>query len=167
MLAKQRRLSADGLLASFGMFHPPIDIFGMIKRLNIGLWFEPDLQWSGAVDMANSPGMEEAHIWVKVGPGETPERQRFTAAHELGHLMLHLDGTQAAFRDDTFAGDEKEAQANGYAANLLVPMRLLDIHARSSADTQALARLFQVSPAMMRIRLMKRHGREVAWEGNP
>ena len=44
------------------------------------------------------------------------DRQRFTIAHELGHLLLH-----SPLRDDELALDEAEKEANRFAGALLLP----------------------------------------------
>lgn len=57
-------------------------------------------------------------------------RRRFTAAHELGHFVLHR-GTMGGFRADTpdalpeaddDAADQMEREANRFAAELLMPV---------------------------------------------
>ena len=62
------------------------------------------------------------------------ERQRFTIAHELGHLLLHqytsphADRVQRVqFRDSTSAQgtDREEIEANQFAAELLMPVSLM------------------------------------------
>lgn len=80
-------------------------------------------------------GAESKKRWIIVlNKAHTPERQRFTTAHELGHLLLHqyttphADGTQRVrFRDGTSAlgTDRDEVEANQFAAELLMPASLL------------------------------------------
>lgn len=62
------------------------------------------------------------------------ERQRFTMAHELAHLMLHqyktphADGMQRVhFRNavSSLGSDRDEVEANQFAAELLMPAELL------------------------------------------
>lgn len=115
------------------------------------LYFDPNLHVDGAVQSTE----DTATIWVKDEP--PPSRQRFTVAHELGHLLLHQHG--ALFRDThvgTFdrAYDETERQANAFAAALLMPRFLLEtgIH-YTHLTMRELARLFGVSPQAMEIRL--------------
>lgn len=52
-------------------------------------------------------------------------REIFTLAHEIGHIILHLEGS-VSFVDDTItisgrSTDEKEQEANYFAACLLMP----------------------------------------------
>lgn len=90
-------------------------------------------------------------------------RQRFTAAHELGHYIYHRDllgsgvGDNRAYRTD---GTDRpnpnirplhERQANSFAANVLMPRhRLTDV---GGQPTGTLAQMFEVSQEAMRIRL--------------
>ena len=64
-------------------------------------------------------------IRVKAGIDQ-PGRRRFAIAHELGHWELHKDKTQlfACTNDDmvaTYRTDPMEAEANYFAAGLLMP----------------------------------------------
>jgi Zn-dependent peptidase ImmA (M78 family) len=95
-------------------------------------------------------------------------RQRFTIAHELGHLELHqdtlfVDGLLR--RDDvsSLAVDSQEIEANAFAAELLMPRHLLlaevsDRMPKSGVAEPArlvkqLAKVFEVSEQAMEIRL--------------
>jgi Zn-dependent peptidase ImmA (M78 family) len=73
--------------------------------------------------------------WVIVVNNAHAEvRQRFTLAHELGHILLHkytsphADGrVRVRFRDDDSSrgSDFEEIEANGFAAELLMPERTI------------------------------------------
>lgn len=79
----------------------------------------------------NSSGVK----WViVVNDTHAAVRQRFTIAHELGHVLLHkytsphADGrVRVRFRDhDSSTGsDFEEIEANGFAAELLMPERII------------------------------------------
>jgi hypothetical protein len=87
-----------------------------------------DQELAGFVYVAGSMGV----VFVKAD--EFLPRKRFTAAHELGHFLLHrdlmqggrwIDDRQAAFKevdDGELARHEKEA--NRFAAALLMPEKL-------------------------------------------
>ncbi len=59
-----------------------------------------------------------------------PKRRRFVLAHELGHLILHVNAQQQLFNCDVDAFLDwqgrrpEEGQANIFAANLLMPPAL-------------------------------------------
>jgi len=104
-------------------------------------------------------------------------RQRFTIAHELGHMLLH-DGrslivdqsVRINFRNDisSAAADDEEIEANAFAAALLMPRTLVLNHLKvylagatqsggsiSREDLIAqLAREFDVSTEAMGYRLI-------------
>lgn len=67
--------------------------------------------------------------WAFVNAAEIVGRRRFTAAHELGHFVLHRE-TMGRFRADTdetlqeadgALADQMEREANRFAAELLMP----------------------------------------------
>ena len=112
---------------------------------------------------------------ILVNADHAKARQRFTIAHELGHLLLHGYTTAHAdrafkFRDARSSEGSalEEIQANQFAAELLMPRELLlkavrarplD-HAADAADDDAfdawlasLARRFDVSKQAMAIRI--------------
>jgi Zn-dependent peptidase ImmA (M78 family) len=86
-------------------------------------------------------------------------RRMFTIAHELGHWMLHRNIFEQ--HPETYpilprfqkgdSGNALEQEANAFAANLLVPSRLLTPVLGSPVS--ALASIFQVSKTMMENRL--------------
>jgi Zn-dependent peptidase ImmA (M78 family) len=70
---------------------------------------------------------EDEQYSIFVNEKDHPLRQRFTVAHELGHYCLHKDtldtnGEILERNDYSSEGiDEKEIQANAFAAELLMP----------------------------------------------
>jgi len=105
----------------------PINPMTIAKNLDIDIETEPDLDrmgYSGEVFIRDG----KAVIWVN---GLEPiERQRFTVAHELGHLFLHMlqkEGDSQGFRDGASnfkrnkLWDGIEYEANNFAARLLMP----------------------------------------------
>lgn len=100
-----------------------------------------------------------------------PNRQRFTIAHEIGHLILHQGetyvdkGYRFNFRGlESGSGTKnEEIEANRFAAALLMPTRLLKAIFQEHAfdltgnddDLRALAEKFGVSTQAMAIRLSR------------
>lgn len=95
-------------------------------------------------------------------------RQRFTIAHELGHLQLHqdalfVDGLLQRDATSSRAVNTHEIEANAFAAELLMPRHLLLAELRERlpksgvADpaklTRQLAQKFEVSEQAMEFRL--------------
>lgn len=103
-----------------------------------------------------------------------PHRQRFTLAHEIGHLYMHEEEIRRAvhvdkrfvesvlWRDSRSSRgvDEKEIEANQFAAALLMPAdMLLNELERAELDVEderaldELARCFKVSKATLQYRI--------------
>ena len=109
---------------------------------------------------------ENSAEWgIFYNPKSSPERQRFTIAHELGHFILHRE-QQASFRcskESVYAGVDDlqsiEREADDFAGNLLMPGdAMLAAIARRSIDLYLLSELakrFQVSFEALCIRFIK------------
>src|SRR6187402_2933750 len=90
-----RGAGPDALLRYFGIQQAPIDPFAIASALGAKLLIAPNAPWDGALEVKDVNGIRTPHIYVS-GNGAYV-RQRFTCAHELGHLMLH--DVQVAWRD--------------------------------------------------------------------
>lgn len=95
----------------------------------------------------------------------SPERRRFTIAHELGHFILHR-GQQQSFncdKESVYSGIDTirviEREADDFASNLLMPGDLLrDWISNQRIDLRVLsgiAKRFQVSIEALCIRFIK------------
>ena len=85
-------------------------------------------------------------------------RRRFTIAHEIAHFILHDHLIGDGISDDALyrsgLSGAVEAQANRYAADILMPWHLVNAEIESGNDTlPGLARKFNVSQSAMSIRL--------------
>jgi hypothetical protein len=91
----------------------------------------PDLPPSQSLSGLLLPRLGE--IWVNAAEArEWPGRRRFTVGHELGHWCMHRSGAGAIWcrstsvsEDDRGAFPPEEAEANFFAAALLMPARLV------------------------------------------
>lgn len=93
---------------------------------------------------------------IYFNPSEPLVRQRFTVAHELGHHFLsHGERPRDSTPQFSSYADPIEAQANRFAAELLMPegsVRLLIVDHKIT-DISMLARYFNVSEIAMTYRL--------------
>jgi Zn-dependent peptidase ImmA (M78 family) len=101
---------------------------------------------SGIVDYASRT--------IAVNTSESPRRQHFTLAHELGHVRLHEGQTFVDYRSAIDApSNDKEREANRFASELLMPSDLFyQYWIAFEGDLKRLASKFGVSEEAIRIR---------------
>jgi predicted transcriptional regulator len=140
----------------------PIRIFEMLGALDLGPEMRAlDNNISGWIEAAPGGGYR-----VVINSNHSKTRQRFTAAHELGHYIYHRDligagvGDTRAYRSEgtNFENSKitpvHERQANSFAANVLMPKEQISRLKRAAIwQPDELARRFDVSEDAMRIRL--------------
>ncbi len=71
----------------------------------------------------------------------TPERQIFTAAHELAHLLLHLEAFDVSREEED---KEQEHEANVFAGHFLMPQAGFDHEWRNAAGLYWVDRVLKV-----------------------
>jgi Zn-dependent peptidase ImmA (M78 family) len=137
---------ADWMMHVLECNAPPVDVVHVLRQLDVQVYRVVGTRWSGALNSSETT----AEIWVR--SEDALVRQRFTLAHELGHLLLHPLGI--LFRDDTFTGNWMETEANRFAAAFLMPSRFLATHAPlAEFSATTLASQFRVSHQAMTYRL--------------
>jgi hypothetical protein len=100
---------------------------------------------------------------IKVNKYDSPERQRFTIAHEIAHYLLHRDSIGAGVVDNVLyrsnLTSRKEVEANRLAAMIVMPVSLVAREAQRlggasrAGVAEELATLFRVSGQAMNVRL--------------
>ncbi len=114
------------------------------------------------------------NIVIGVAKEQAPTRQRFTIAHEIGHLLLHEGEEVHVDRDfrvnlrspsSAEAVDVNEIEANAFAASLLMPEKMLQVDVKELAvdfedatKIDALASRYKVSNQAMTFRLINLFG---------
>lgn len=91
----------------------------------------------------------------------SPERDRFTVAHELGHFVLHFlfpiaNGTKSkeeGLEAQRFGSGPTEYEANRFAASFLMPETAFrQAHAEAEGELEKVARHFSVSLSAAAVR---------------
>lgn len=159
------RAAARALITQHAVKAAPVPIERIARAMKVRVQYAPlDGDLSGMV------AMQDGVPVVGVNALHHHNRQRFTLAHELGHLVLHRDILEGAVHVDkqilhrdimTSAGtDHREIEANAFASELLMPAPLLEAQPSAAGiafeDDEliaALAAKFRVSDAAMRFRL--------------
>lgn len=167
MIRTRAREAAVELLRWAKVEEPPVPVERLAKRLGAEVRYEP---LDG--DLSGMLFREEGRTIIGVNALHSKSRQRFTIAHELGHLQLHEGyGIHVDHRfpirrkrdERSSQGlDLDEIEANGFAAELLMPTEMLE---RDLDDTdpdyeddelaRRLADRYRVSLQAMAIRLGK------------
>jgi Zn-dependent peptidase ImmA (M78 family) len=157
------RLKVEGILNDLALRAPPVPVDRIARNLGAQLRYSPlDEQLSGMIYISGQTPI------IGINSLHHPNRQRFSIAHEVAHLVLHrqlISGKvhvdkefKVQFvtlnRDETSAlgTDRIEIEANQFAAELLMPTawfldaigsKPFDID--NEAPIEDLARKFRVS----------------------
>ena len=155
---------ATELLRKLDLFSIPVDVEQVAQKLGATIVYDALEE-----DMSGFLLREKHVITIAVNKLHHPNRQRFTIAHECGHLHLHADQgdrlwvdkayTSVFYRDASSSTGDKlsEIQANQFAAGLLMPEELMREHLTeelSDVDIFRLAHRFHVSEHAMTLRLV-------------
>lgn len=119
-------------LQEHGKLSKPINLNNIAESLGARVYYKETPE--GISGMIHKDGN---HTMIAINEKESYQRQRFTLAHEIGHLVLHseiLDGphidgsfNQKLYRDGRSRGGHEtiEREANRFAAELLMPEELI------------------------------------------
>jgi Zn-dependent peptidase ImmA (M78 family) len=156
---------ATKLLQEAGITKAPVNVEALAAKVGAVISYEVFKE-----DLSGVLVKEKARTVIGVNSFHAKTRQRFTIAHEIGHLVLKHKGDvfvdQTVMRRDARSAqavDPQEIMANQFAAELLMPKDLVieavlrrqakkpDLSSVSLVDE--LADEFQVSPQAMEYRL--------------
>jgi Zn-dependent peptidase ImmA (M78 family) len=154
------------LLTESGVEAPPVPINEIIRSRGIELRIaELGKEASGVLVR------DGTSLVIGVNRQHARTRQRFTAAHELGHALLHEGdpvhydpGFRVNLRSELSSQgvDVEEMEANHFAACILMPSLFLQaipdvflIDIEDSTALEPLAKKFGVSPLAMALRLSR------------
>lgn len=121
----------------------PIKVIPLCKRLGIKV-----------IKYSEAPGVPKEgdgfstvvgkRAYIFYNDGVIPQRQRFTIAHEIGHILL---------KHNDIESEDREAEADVFASRLLMPACILkECNVKSSEDIMLLC---DVSKAAAEIRLKR------------
>lgn len=150
--ARQPAYAANELLEGAGINEPPVAVEDIVGRCGVLLHRRqlPDALSGLLIEQVGG-------AVIAVNGEHAPTRQRFTIAHELGHHLLgHTERFHLNLSDGTSPEHNYrlERAANEFAADLLMPRRLLAGAFEANSSTSALASMFEVSDIAMGYRLV-------------
>ena len=161
---------AESLLKKADAFFTPTNLIQILEYLGLKLDERPlEDEYSGLLILGKKPAV------VVINSRHSKARKRFTIAHEVGHYVLHksveketypvfVDKVKVYFRNNNDEGEYydhgKEMEANAFAAEILMPKRLLkeyieenDLDISKKSGIKTLATEFEVSQQAMEYRL--------------
>lgn len=137
----------------------PIQTVPLAEALGLNVWHvrEWEDHISGMILKNNGQGGKSGYA-IYVNANHHVNRRRFTTAHEIAHFVLHENLIGDGITDDALYRSKLtggiEAQANQYAADILMPINLINIELANGLNTiEELADKFQVSKSAMSIRM--------------
>jgi Zn-dependent peptidase ImmA (M78 family) len=152
---QEARESAENILKNYSLTAPPVPVESIIEDFDLTLSFIDLKEKSDEISGLFDPKSKTIFVNVK----DSPQRQRFTIAHELGHALLHADKLNddpdlGIFYRKSMEGINlsgkymiEEKQANHFAAHLLMPENLLKkFSLLCNGSLFSLAEIFNVSP---------------------
>jgi transcriptional regulator with XRE-family HTH domain len=150
--ARQPAYAANELLEGAGINEHPVAVEDVVSQCGVLLHRQqlPDALSGLLIEQVGG-------AIIAVNDQHAPKRQRFTIAHELGHHILgHTERFHLNLSDDTPPEHNYrfERAANEFAADLLMPRRLLAGAFETNSSTSALASMFEVSDIAMGYRLV-------------
>ncbi len=132
----------------------PVEVVKIANNLGYRIFY---LEEDGDEGIAGKVDHEKKLIFVR--PSDPPPRQRFTIAHEIGHVLLHKNKQREAhFRSEdinvmVYSDNIEEIEANKFAAMLLMPeFEFKKAWGRYNGSIEDIADYFNVSRLATAIR---------------
>ena len=136
---------------------PPVDVQEICDRLGILLLFR-DAKVGTLLGISTRMNTPSGHVTIiSVNSRLSQGRMRFTIAHELGHCVLHHNGTPGLKNADVTGikySKRDENHANRFASELLMPDDILAAE-WCWHEPEQLAKRYAVSIGAMNVRLKR------------
>ena len=126
---------ANRIVEDFDLI-PPVDVLELTKSFADIVFVEWPYQCDGlTIDLTTTA--RRPKVFIK--ETRNVRRQRFTIAHELGHVILpwHIEGVACAPEagiDTCFSGGLREREASTFASHILVPDRFIHPMCQGDVD---------------------------------
>lgn len=147
------RTVARSILKRHRINVPPINLNALIGAEAPGFRIIYEERWPD--DMSGLTNRTEKTI--RINKKHPPLRQRFSLAHELGHICLDHDTILPHRIVEETLSREFEKEADEFASELLMPIQMFKAAFNSTPDLETLEQLFQVSTSAVSVRLLKLH----------
>jgi Zn-dependent peptidase ImmA (M78 family) len=155
---QKAQTTAQSTLDKYGFKEPLVDVYKIAQDNAIRII--PIIPEPGGREFSGFLDSNGERPVIYVNADESPARQNWTIAHELGHYFLkhESDHWGIAWRDQTYEEkDQYEQEADFFAACLLVPkgmlIKVMEKYKLKPEDYLLLAKMFGVSPQAMKNRI--------------
>lgn len=154
------RKVARQLLDRHGIKEPPVNLQRLVE--SEGLEYQEVDYFPDDVDALIIP--IDGRIVAAVNLNQTPNRRRFSLAHELGHHYLHQDRSfleerttidSVDIRSCRNSKDIYETEADIFASELLIPLAFLKTVYTTGMSIPEVAKVFMVSEAAASVAISK------------
>jgi len=147
---------ANEILNTFGVDSPPVPLLDIVASYGLGISYADLSKLNRGNEIAGFIDLEKSKIVVN--QEDSPNRQRFTIAHELGHYLLHQNYIKNGKKYNVLLrkpvknqnNSPEEQEANCFAATLLVPKKILNKYPQLPNSISA--KLFAVSEDVINYR---------------
>lgn len=163
MAKEQARMKARNLLQKQEIAQAPVNVVQIAQKLGYKVYRatfkKPGISGGVKFLQENQHQGDQHKGEIYVNAEDAPRRQRFTIAHEIGHCIMHREQHQEGILEkiDMFRNPEnhnaEEAEANEFAASLLMPEYMVRDAWKRWGSTEILADIFKVSISAMSYRL--------------
>ncbi len=139
------RKLARNLVKKAKIINSPVKLNSIFKSL------DKEIEVSG-VDLGTEDGFCVGGVLINYNSSSPVVRQRFTVAHELGHILLGHNSNSRIIDFNSKNTDEK--LANVFASELLVPLPFLKKENLTNESLTSLSNKYWVSKQMMQWKLI-------------
>ena len=153
------RRMARKVLEDFGISEPPVNLASVLDRKGYG--YVEVHTFLDNVDALFLRNEDDGKVYAAVNANHHVHRQRFSLAHEFGHILLNHDlnyyrpyitiDNPPTEKTHTSAESAFETEANSFAGELLVPLEMLKREFKKTNDLKVLSRVFWVSQQVVSI----------------
>jgi hypothetical protein len=120
---------------------PPVDVDEIARLLRIKVTEHADPSAANMIGKITLSPEGPAEVWINPAENAYGPRRRFTLAHEIAHFCMHRSTDRHEFIDDKSTMNRSESywnsyesEANRFAAELLMPQRLIESIGRRVID---------------------------------
>jgi Zn-dependent peptidase ImmA (M78 family) len=147
------RQCARNLLKKYGVRSVPVNVLELISKEAPDFSIVYEENWPDRLSGLTNKRQKV----IRINKRHHPLRQRFSLAHEMGHICLDHDLFLAGRIEEERVKGEIEKEADEFAGELLMPINIFKKAFSANSDLEGLAEKFEVSTSAVSVQLLKLH----------